>query len=267
MPYSSRMAKIAARMCSKHAGIPRLSTCWCRDGTGVRPPVAITQSGCALARSESRFTISGSNHKPNCMPKALGMQFGLWFEPEMVNLDSDLARAHPDWVMATGGRTPVPSRHQQVLNLGIPACFEHIRAAILAILDEYGIDYIKWDHNRDLIDAGTQPGGRAGVHAQTEAVYRLMDEIRAAHPGLEIESCSSGGSRVDLGILERTDRVWVSDCIDPHDRQQMMRWTQQLIPPEYMGAHIASGVSHTTGRSHDFGFRAATALFGHLGIE
>src|SRR5664279_1585694 len=199
--------------------------------------------------------------------KALGMQFGLWFEPEMVNLDSDLARAHPDWVMATGGRTPVPSRHQQVLNLGIPACFEHIRAAILAILDEYGIDYIKWDHNRDLIDAGTQPGGRAGVHAQTEAVYRLMDEIRAAHPGLEIESCSSGGSRVDLGILERTDRVWVSDCIDPHDRQQMMRWTQQLIPPEYMGAHIASGVSHTTGRSHDFGFRAATALFGHLGIE
>ena len=199
--------------------------------------------------------------------KALGMQFGLWFEPEMVNLDSDLARAHPDWVMATGGRTPVPSRHQQVLNLGIPACFEHIRAAILAILDEYGIDYIKWDHNRDLIDAGTQPGGRAGVHAQTEAVYRLMDEIRAAHPGLEIESCSSGGSRVDLGILERTDRVWVSDCIDPHDRQQMMRWTQQLIPPEYMGAHIASGVSHTTGRSHELNFRAATAIFGHLGVE
>jgi alpha-galactosidase len=98
-------------------------------------------------------------------------------------------------------------------------------------------------------------------------VYRLIDEIKAAHPGLEIESCSSGGSRVDLGILERTDRVWVSDCIDPHDRQHMLQWTSQLLPPELMGSHIASSISHTTGRSHDFGFRAATAIFGHLGIE
>ncbi|HSK34395.1 MAG TPA: alpha-galactosidase, partial [Propionicimonas sp.] len=197
----------------------------------------------------------------------LGMQFGLWFEPEMVNLDSDVARAHPEWVMATGERTPVASRHQQVINLGIDECYAYIRDAIFAILSEYDIGYIKWDHNRDLIDAGTAPAGRPGVHAQTEAVYRLMDEIRAAHPGLEIESCSSGGSRVDLGILQRTDRVWVSDCIDPHERQQMMRWTQQLIPPELMGAHIASGTSHTTGRTHELNFRAATAVFGHLGIE
>jgi alpha-galactosidase len=94
-----------------------------------------------------------------------------------------------------------------------------------------------------------------------------VDEIKAAHPGLEIESCSSGGARVDLGVLERTDRVWVSDNIDPLDRQQMNRWTTQLIPPELMGSHIASGRSHTTGRIHDLGFRAATAVFGHLGIE
>ena len=197
----------------------------------------------------------------------LGMEFGLWFEPEMVNLDSDVARAHPEWVMATGGRMPVESRHQQVLNLGIPECYDYIRDAMFAILDEYDISYIKWDHNRDLTDSGTQPEGRPGVHAQTVALYRLLDEIKAAHPGLEIESCSSGGSRVDLGILERTDRVWVSDCIDPHERQLMMRWTQQLIPPELMGAHIASGISHTTGRAHDLNFRAATAIFGHLGIE
>lgn len=199
--------------------------------------------------------------------RELGLEFGLWFEPEMINLDSDVARAHPDWVMATGGRTPVASRHQQVINLGIPECYAYIRDAIFAMLAEYDIGYIKWDHNRDLIDAGTQPEGRPGVHAQTEAVYRLIDEIRAAHPGLEIESCSSGGARVDLGILERTDRVWVSDCIDPHERQQMMRWTQQLIPPELMGSHIASGTSHTTGRNHELNFRAATAVFGHLGIE
>ncbi|QGN31810.1 alpha-galactosidase [Microlunatus sp. Gsoil 973] len=197
----------------------------------------------------------------------LGMQFGLWFEPEMVNLDSDVARAHPEWVMATGGRLPVEARHQQVLNLGIPECYDYIRDAISAILDEYDIGYIKWDHNRDLVDAGTSPTGIPGVHAQTLATYRLIDELKAAHPGLEIESCSSGGARVDLGILERTDRVWVSDNIDPLDRQQMNRWTTQLIPPELMGSHIASGRSHTTGRFHDIGFRAATAVFGHLGIE
>ena len=199
--------------------------------------------------------------------RELGMEFGLWFEPEMINLDSETARAHPEWVMATGGRTPVPSRHQQVINLGIPECYAYIRNAIFAILAEYDISYIKWDHNRDLVDAGTHPDGRPGVHAQTEALYRLIDEIKAAHPGLEIESCSSGGARVDLGILQRTERVWVSDCIDPHERQMMLRWTSQLIPPEMMGSHIASGTSHTTGRTHDLNFRAATAVFGHLGVE
>ncbi|MBB1516982.1 alpha-galactosidase [Tessaracoccus sp. MC1679] len=199
--------------------------------------------------------------------KELGMQFGLWFEPEMVNEDSDVARAHPEWIMATGSRMPVETRFQQVINLGIPECYAYIRDQMLAILGEYDISYIKWDHNRDLIDAGTHPLGQAGVHAQTQAVYRLIDELKAAHPGLEIESCSSGGARVDLGILQRTDRVWVSDCIDPLERQQMMRWTQQLLPPEMLGSHIASGTSHTTGRTHELNFRAATAIFGHLGIE
>ncbi|GII03017.1 alpha-galactosidase [Planobispora takensis] len=200
--------------------------------------------------------------------RGLGMQFGLWFEPEMVSPDSDLARAHPEWIMAARAEWPVESRHQQVLNLGVPGAYEHVRAQILAILGEYPVDCIKWDHNRDLVEAGTQTdGGRPGVHAQTRAVYRLLDEIRAAHPGLEIESCSSGGGRVDLGVLERTDRVWVSDNIDPHDRQGMLRWTAQLVPPEFMGSHVASGRSHTTGRRHDLQFRAATAVFGHLGIE
>ena len=118
----------------------------------------------------------------------LGMEFGLWFEPEMVNLDSAVARAHPDWIMATGDRLPVESRHQQVINLGIPECYAHIRDAIFEILAEYKISYIKWDHNRDLIDAGIAPDGRPGVHEQTLAFYRLVDEIKAAHPGLEIET-------------------------------------------------------------------------------
>jgi alpha-galactosidase len=199
--------------------------------------------------------------------KKLGMQFGLWFEPEMVNPDSELARAHPEWIMAARSSWPVEARHQQVLNIGIPAAYEHVKAQIMAVLDEYAVDYLKWDHNRDLIEGGTQPSGRAGVHEQTRAFYRLLDEIRAVHPALEIESCSSGGARIDLEVLRRTDRVWVSDNIDPHDRQHMLRWTAQLVPPEYLGSHIASDRSHVTGRRHDLAFRAGTAIFGHLGIE
>ncbi|TIH40406.1 alpha-galactosidase [Subtercola vilae] len=199
--------------------------------------------------------------------RGLGMEFGLWFEPEMINEDSDLARAHPEWIMQTGGRLPVESRHQQVLNLGIPAAYDHIVERMSSILSEYDITYIKWDHNRDLIDAGTYPSGAPGVHEQTLAAYRLMDDLKRRHPGLEIESCASGGSRVDLGVIERTDRVWVSDCLDSVDRQQMNRWTMQLLPAEMLGSHIGSGVNHTTGRRHELSFRAATALFGHFGIE
>ena len=198
----------------------------------------------------------------------LGMEFGLWFEPEMVNEDSDVARAHPEWIMSTSPeRMPLPSRNQQVLNLSIPAAYAHVRDQMHAVLSAHDIGYIKWDHNRDLLEAATRQTGRAAVHEQTLATYALLDELKATHPGLEIESCSSGGARVDLSVLERTDRVWVSDCIDPLDRQQMNRWTSQLIPLELMGSHIASGRSHTTGRLHTLGFRAATAVFGHLGIE
>lgn len=199
--------------------------------------------------------------------RSLGMEFGLWFEPEMVNPDSEVARAHPEWIMAPAGRLPVESRHQQVLNIGMPGAYEHVRNQMVALLERYPIAYIKWDHNRDLIEAGTQPDGRPGVHAQTLAAYRLMAELKARFPELEIESCSSGGARVDLGVLEHTDRVWTSDCIDPLERQRMHRWTQQLIPPELMGSHIASLRSHTTGRMHTLHFRAGTAVWGHLGIE
>ncbi len=200
--------------------------------------------------------------------RELGMEFGLWFEPEMVNPDSDLARVHPEWIMSARRGWPAAARRQQVLNLAIPECYEHVRDQILAILGEYPISYLKWDHNRDLIEAGDQTaGGAAAVHTQTAAFYRMLDEIRARHPGLEIESCSSGGGRVDLEVIEHTDRVWVSDCIDPLERQSMLRWSGQLLPPELLGSHIASKRSHTTGRVHDLNFRAATAVFGHLGIE
>jgi alpha-galactosidase len=105
------------------------------------------------------------------------------------------------------------------------------------------------------------------VHDQTLAVYRLLAELRARHPGVEIESCSSGGGRIDLGILEHTDRVWVSDTNDALERQQIQRFTGLLLPPELMGTHVGPPESHTTGRVHGLDFRAGTALFGHFGIE
>jgi alpha-galactosidase len=197
--------------------------------------------------------------------RSLGMEFGLWLEPEGVNPDSDLFRAHPDWVLSPPGRLPEPWRHQQVLDLANPDCFGFILQLLDALLGEHDIDFLKWDHNRDLIEAGH--AGRPGVHAQTLAVYRLLDELRRRHPTVEIESCASGGGRVDLGILARTDRVWASDTNDALERQHIQRWTQLLLPPELVGTHVGPPRSHTTGRTHSLAFRVATALFGHFGIE
>ncbi|WP_406319657.1 alpha-galactosidase [Streptosporangium sp. NBC_01639] len=196
-----------------------------------------------------------------------GMQFGLWFEPEMINVDSDLARAHPEWILSAGYRLPPEGRHQQVLDLAEPGAFAYILERMSALITEYGIAYIKWDHNRDLVEPGRAAHGRAGVHEQTRAVYRLIDTLKSRHPGLEIESCSSGGARADLGILDRTERIWASDCIDALERQQIERWTGLLLPPEMMGSHVGSPASHATARVHDLAFRAGTALFGSFGIE
>lgn len=194
-----------------------------------------------------------------------GMEFGLWVEPEMVNEDSDLFRAHPEWVLRAGDGLPVPWRHQQVLDLAEPGAFDHVLGQLDALLTEYDIAYLKWDHNRDLLDPGHDGG--PGVHAQTLAIYRLLDELRSRHPGVEIESCASGGARVDLGILARTDRVWASDTNDALERQTIQRWTQLLLPPELVGSHVGPPTAHTTGRTHALSFRGATALFGHFGLE
>jgi alpha-galactosidase len=196
---------------------------------------------------------------------ALGMEFGLWFEPEMINEDSDLFRAHPDWVLGPSDRLPPPARYQQVLDVARPEAAEYLFDRIDGLVKRYRISFIKWDHNRDLVDAVHD--GRAGVHAQTLAVYALMDRLKTSNPGLEIESCSSGGARVDLGVLAHTDRFWTSDCNDALERQHIQRWTELLIPPELLGTHVGPPKAHTTGRTHDLAFRAATAFFGHFGIE
>ena len=198
--------------------------------------------------------------------RARGMEFGLWVEPEMVNEDSDVIRAHPDWISGAGfARTPVDWRHQQVLDLVNPDAFAYIFDRLDALLSENAISYLKWDQNRDLTEMGH--GGAPSAHDQTLAAYRLIDDLRRAHPEVEIESCSSGGARVDLGILERTDRVWASDCNDALERQTIQRWTEAILPPELVGTHVGPTTSHTTARTHSLSFRAITAMFGHFGIE
>lgn len=194
-----------------------------------------------------------------------GMEFGLWVEPEMVNLDSETARRHPERVLRGRAEVPPSWRQQQVLDLQDEAAYDDLRDALLALLDDLDIAYLKWDHNRDLTDV--THAGRPAVHGQTLAAYRLLDELRDAHPELEIESCSSGGGRVDAEVLTRTDRIWPSDTIDPLERQHLQRWTSLLVPPELMGSHVGGPTSHTTGRTHALRYRAATALLHSFGIE
>ena len=196
---------------------------------------------------------------------SLGMQFGIWVEPEMVNPNSDLFGAHPEWVLGGASDDPVMGRNQLVLDLTIAEAFSYVFGHLDRLLENHDVSYVKWDMNRDLTRPGSGTGSRA--RSQTLAVYRMIDMLREKHPDVEIETCSSRGGRADLGILERTDRIWTSDSNDALARQRIQRGFLRWFPPELMGAHVGPPVSHTSGRQMALGFRGATALFGHLGIE
>ncbi|WP_401000886.1 alpha-galactosidase [Agromyces sp. GXQ0307] len=199
--------------------------------------------------------------------RGLGMEFGLWVEPEMVNLDSDLSREHPDWILRGRDDLPVPARQQHVLDLANEDAWQYLLDRLDALLAEYDIAYLKWDHNRDLLEAGAADTGRPRGHENVLALYRLLAALKRRHPGLEIESCASGGSRVDLGILEHTDRIWTSDTLDPIERLQIQKYTGLLVPTELMGAHLTSPEVHSTGRSVSLDLSAGVAMLGHFGIE
>lgn len=197
---------------------------------------------------------------------SLGMTFGLWVEPEMVNPDSDLARAHPDWALQADGVPSLTSRHQLVLDLGRAEVRNYLFEAIDALLRDLPIAYLKWDHNRDLAPAGGADG-RARYHAQVSGAYALLDRLRVAHPTVEIEACAGGGGRIDAGIAARTHRFWTSDCIDAVSRVRMQRGYLHFMPPEMMGSHVGASPAHSTGRRQGMAFRAAVAMPGHFGIE
>ncbi len=194
-----------------------------------------------------------------------GMEFGLWFEGEMIQIDSDAYRAHPEWLLHEKGRMPVSGRAQQVIDLTNPAAYKHVLEQVDAVIKSANVAYIKWDHNRSLSDPISN--GRPAVRTQTEAIYNLFDELKKRNPGLEIESCSSGGGRVDLGMLEHADRFWTSDQNDPLERHYIQRWTAMVVPPEMLGTHVGPTHGHQTHRTADIQFRALNALFGHAGIE
>ncbi|MEP2704155.1 MAG: alpha-galactosidase [Roseibium sp.] len=188
--------------------------------------------------------------------KSLGMEFGIWFEPEMVNEDSDLFRAHPDWVLGLSDQ--VRGRQQLVLDMANVVVREYLYSHIADVLTAHDVGYIKWDHNRVLpmTDA-----------AQADGLYELLDRLRADFPHVEIESCSSGGGRIDFGIMERTQRVWLSDSNDALERQRIQHDAALFLPASVTGSHVGPRTCHTSGRVFDIKFRAWTAAQRHMGFE
>lgn len=194
-----------------------------------------------------------------------GMQFGLWFEPEMVNPDSDLYRAHPDWSLQVANIETPLARNQLVLDVSRKEVADYLFECITSLVHEYSIDYIKWDQNRDLVLAGD--GHSAKAAAQPTALYSLLQRILEACPDLEIESCASGGARCDLAVLKHTGRVWTSDNIDPIERTHIQQGFLRFMPPEIMGAHVGHKTAHLTGRVTSLHTRAIVALQGQFGFE
>jgi len=188
--------------------------------------------------------------------QGLGMSFGIWFEPEMINPDSDIHRAHPDW--ALGSEDQILGRNQKALNMALPAVRDFLYDRIAAVLRDHDIDYIKWDHNRVL----PMPDA-----AQTRGSYALIDRLRADFPLVEIESCASGGGRIDFGILQRTQRVWLSDSNDALERLKMQHDAAIFLPMAVTGSHVGPRHCHTSGRTLDIRFRAWVAAQRHMGFE
>ena len=212
-------------------------------------------------RSLSDWTVDPRKYPDGLHPliehvHSLGMTFGIWFEPEMINEDSDIHRAHPDWVLGSEDQTL--GRQQKALNMALPAVRDYLYDRMSAILRDHQIDYIKWDHNRVL----PMPDA-----SQTRGSYALIDHLRADFPHVEIESCASGGGRIDFGILQRTQRVWLSDSNDALERLRIQHDAALFLPLSVTGSHVGPRHCHTSGRHLDISFRAWVAAQRHMGFE
>ena len=202
---------------------------------------------------------------------ALGMKFGLWFEPEMVSPDSDLYRAHPDWAIQIIGRDMTQAREQYVLDYSNPEVREHVYGMIRAILDSANVEYIKWDMNRALSEVGStalpRKRQRELWHRYVLGVYELQDRLTTDYPYLLLENCSSGGARFDAGMLYFSPQIWTSDDTDAIERLKIQYGTSICYPASTMGAHVSDCPNHAIGRTTPFATRGDVALMGTFGYE
>ncbi len=201
----------------------------------------------------------------------IGLRFGLWIEPEMVNADSDLFRAHPDWAIGIPGRERTASRQQLVLDLARPEVVDHLAAVIGDNLSSAPIDYVKWDWNRFLTEPWTPalPADRQGefFHRYVLGLYDLYERLTSRLPNILFESCASGGARFDAGMLFWAPQAWTSDDTDAVERLAIQWGSSIPYPLSSMAAHVSAIPNHQTGRMAPIGFRAAVAMFGVFGYE
>jgi alpha-galactosidase len=200
----------------------------------------------------------------------LGMEFGLWVEPEMVNPDSNLYRAHPDWVIHFAGRPRTEARNQLVLNLARKDVYHYLLTTLDQLVSNNNIAFLKWDHNRTWSEPGWPdigPDEQQKLYvAYIDNLYKLLAELRRRHPKLEIESCASGGGRVDLGILRYTDQVWVSDNTDPFDRLAIQDGFSHAYAPAIMMAWVTDSPNYVNRRVTSLEYRFLSSMQGALGI-
>ena len=203
--------------------------------------------------------------------EALGMRFGLWFEPEMVNRDSDLYRAHPDWLLQTPGRTPSHGRNQFVLDFSRPEVVDRVHAMMADILSGAKVSYVKWDMNRSITEAysAALPPDRQGevFHRYILGVYDLYERLTSAFPHVLFESCASGGGRFDPGMLYYAPQAWTSDDSDAAERLKIQYGTSFCYPVVSMGAHVSAVPNHQVNRATPLSTRANVAYFGTFGYE
>jgi alpha-galactosidase len=196
----------------------------------------------------------------------LGMRFGIWVEPEMVNPDSHLYREHPDWVYASPGYPRDELRNQLVLDLGRPEVADWLHGWLDTLLTEHDISFVKWDMNRPVTDPGPALPGPLWSTRHATNLYGILDKLRSDHPAVRFESCASGGGRVDLGILARTDQVWPSDNTDASDRLHIQEGFSQLYPARAMTAWVTDAPNFLTGNRLPLKFRFHVAMAGVLGV-
>jgi len=202
---------------------------------------------------------------------AMGIQFGLWFEPEMISMDSDLYRTHPDWMMHTPGRRASTGRKQYVLDFANPEVVDFIGDAMEAILDNAEISYIKWDMNRSLSEVYSlhySPEEQGTIyHRFIMGVYSLYDRLTKKYPEILFESCASGGARFDPGMLYYAPQAWTSDDTDAVERLKIQYGTSMVYPISSMGSHVSASPNHQLHRYTSLSMRSAVAYFGTFGYE